>query len=138
MGVLDRVVLVPPEFAARSCVLVHYRLPFLRHCYVLCHDPPSLDTIRPDTELLLFFLDQARHLAQAAVGDPEALMIAYSGSSVRRRSNLHMHVFIVRSRPEKAWVYTVLAAKNVAVAVHQLLRGSRVQGRRDDDTNTAG
>ncbi|WP_157360052.1 hypothetical protein [Caldimonas brevitalea] len=69
---LDRQVLVPPEYAERSCVLVKYRLPFLQHCFVLCHEHDCGADPAATQELFAFFLAQAQRLAFDAVGDAQA------------------------------------------------------------------
>lgn len=113
---LARQTLVPPGYAERACVLVKYRLPWLRHCYVLCHAPAAGAPPVAQEQLLGFFLAQAHQLAQAAVGDAHAFMLIHSGASVRKRANLHLHVFVIRHRWQKSWVYTVLGAKNLMLA----------------------
>ncbi|MFG6414453.1 hypothetical protein ACG02S_11150 [Roseateles sp. DC23W] len=120
---LDRQVLQPHGYAERSCVLVRYRLPALRHCFVLCHEPNSGET--PSAELMVFFLGEAARLAEASVGDDQAFMLIHSGRSIRRRGNWHQHVFVVQRRWQKAWVYTVLGLKNIALAVYNVVAGDR-------------
>lgn len=112
---LDRRITTPPLFAERSCVLVQYRLPLLRYCFVLCHEPSSEISSHSQTELLTFFLSEAERLASDLVGDPMAFVFVHSGVSIRKRSNLHAHVFVIQHRWQKAWLYSVLAAKNIAL-----------------------
>lgn len=114
---LDRHHSAPPDFAARCCVLVRYRLPLLRYCYVLCHEPELQRASPTEVEILAFFLAQAHILAFEAVGDKNAFMLIYSGSAIRKRANVHLHVFVVQHRWQKAWVYSVLAIKNYALAI---------------------
>lgn len=71
-----------------------------------------------------FFMSEASRLAHAAVGDPQAFMLVHSGSSIRKRRNWHLHVFVVQRRWQKAWVYTVLGAKNFALAAYNAVAGS--------------
>ncbi|VXC11374.1 hypothetical protein [Massilia sp. 9I] len=118
---IDRKVSVPPGFAERSCLQVSYRLPGLRHCYVLCHDA-SPDSPNAGPGLVDFFIWKAEQLALETTGDPQAYMVILSGASIRRRPGLHMHVFIVRYRWQKAWVYLVLGAKNLGLALWQAFR----------------
>jgi hypothetical protein len=113
---LDREVLQPPAYVARSCVLVKYRLPLLRHCFVLCHEPSVAHREPAPAELMAFFLAEAARLAQESVGDPQAYILIHSGSSIRKRSNWHLHVFVVQHRWQKAWVYAVLGVKNAALS----------------------
>ena len=116
---LDRQVLVPPGYAERSCLLVRYRLPGLRHCFVLCHEPQA-GHLPSAPALLTFFLSEAQRLAHDAVGDAEAFMLIHSGRAIRKRPNWHLHVFVVQRRWQKAWVYTVLGVKNFALAIYNL------------------
>lgn len=115
---LDRRIVVPPAYLARSCLLVQYRLPGLRHCYVLCHHP-QCDTGRATDDILPFFIEEAQRLASNAVGDAQAFMLIYSGSAMRRRANLHVHVFVVQKRWQKAWVYLILGVKNSGLAIYR-------------------
>lgn len=69
-----------------------------------------------------FFLVQAERLATEAVGDPQAFMLIHSGASIRKRSNWHMHVFVVQHRWQKAWVYTILGTKNFALVAASAVR----------------
>ena len=105
--------LSPPGFAERNCSLVRYRLPGIPHCCVFCHLSDSASEEQRG-ELVQFFLIQAHGLALATTGDSEAFVLVHSGSSVRKRKSWHLHVFIVRSRWQKAWLYSILAAKNIA------------------------
>lgn len=118
----QREVSVPPGYGERSCLLVRYRLPLLRHCFVLCHEPKAAADTPSIAELLSFFLAEAGRLAHESVGDAEAFMIVHSGQSVRKRPNWHLHVFVVRHRWQKAWLYAVLAVKNAALACYRSIR----------------
>jgi hypothetical protein len=119
---LDRQVLLPPGYPERSCLLVSYRLPWLRHCYVLCHEPASDGPAVSSIELMSFFLQQAEQLATDAVNDPQAFMLIHSGVSIRKRSNWHMHVFVVQHRWQKAWLYALLGIKNLALVAASAIR----------------
>lgn len=117
-----RQVLAPTQFAQQDCLLVKHWLPGLPHCYVLCHRPPRPpDSPVHRAQVLGFFLTQAQRLASEAVGDPEDFLLVYSGASIRKRAGLHVHVFIVQSRWQKAWAYGILAARNTLLAVGQTL-----------------
>ncbi len=119
---LNRVVLKPATYNERSCVLVKYQLPLLPHCFVLCHEP-SLDNIEPSTSnLMAFFMSEAERLAYDAVGDPQAFVLIHSGSSIRKRQNWHLHVFVVQYRWQKAWVYSILGVKNISLVLYEIIR----------------
>lgn len=115
---LDRTVQAPPGYAERGCALVSYRLPLLAHCFVLCHETSLVQPDATRNELLQFFISEAGRLAEQAVGDREAFMLIHSGRSVRKRANWHLHVFVVQRRWQKAWVYAILAFKNMALCFH--------------------
>lgn len=117
-----RQISTPPGYAERGCVLVSYQLPMLRHCHVLCSEADEAIDDAQRVALMAFFLIEAQRLAQAAVGDPQAFMLIHSGQSARKRASWHLHVFVVRSRWQKAWVYTVLAAKNLTLSMLLALR----------------
>lgn len=120
---LDRTVQAPPAYAERGCVLVSYRLPLLDHCFVLCHETSLAQPDPTRDELLQFFIAEAGRLAEQSVGDSEAFMLIHSGRSIRKRANWHLHVFVVQHRWQKAWVYGVLAVKNIALCLwHGLVR----------------
>lgn len=126
-----RRVQVPPGYAERSCLLVRYRLPLLPHCFVLCHEAAPHVADAAGAGLMAFFLDQASELALAAVGDAQAFVLMHNGASIRKRANWHLHVFVVRQRWQKAWVYAILAAKNLANAATQAVSRAIASGRPD-------
>ena len=112
-----RQVLVPDGYAERDCLLVRYRLPGLPHCYVMCHEPMAAPDAGGRAELLAFFVAQASRLALRDVGDDQAFVLMHNGAAIRRRANWHLHLFVVRRRWQKAWIYAILAAKNLVNAI---------------------
>ena len=60
---------------------------------------------------------EARRLARAATGDPDAYVLMLNGASLRHRPEWHVHVFVVRSRWERAWLHLLLAARSAWRAV---------------------
>lgn len=118
---LDKRISTPAGYAERGCLLVSYRLPLLRHCFVLCAENNGPDDgqphERPSMEAMAFFLMEAQRLAQQAVGDPQAFMLIHSGQSIRQRANWHLHVFIIQHRWQKAWLYLMLGFKSTVLAM---------------------
>ena len=112
----QRHVLVPAGYAERECLLVRYRLPGLPHCYVMCHEPMAAPDVRGRADLMAFFIAQASQLALGDVGDDQAFVLMHNGAAIRKRANWHLHLFVVRRRWQKAWVYTILALKNLVQA----------------------
>ncbi|MGJ7608478.1 hypothetical protein ACSFA7_29370 [Variovorax sp. LT1R20] len=120
-----RILSVPLGYAERGCLLVSYSLPLLPHCFVLCHDEDGPSPQQDKAELLSFFIGEAERLAHEFAGNPDAFLLIHSGAAVRKRSNWHLHVFIVRHRWQKAWVYMVLSVKNASLALWHALTGAR-------------
>ena len=123
-----RQVLTPAGYAERDCVLVRYRLPALPYCYVLCHEPLAAPDAAGRAALMGFFMAQASGLAQAAVGDDQAFVLMHNGAAIRKRANWHLHLFVVRRRWQKTWIYAILALKNLAQALASV-RAPSPQGR---------
>ncbi|MEY4562874.1 MAG: hypothetical protein RLZZ618_2151 [Pseudomonadota bacterium] len=120
---LDRKISVPAGYEVRGCVLVSYRLPLLRHCFVLCSESGGNQDHKEQVALMAFFLTEAARLADESVGDHQAFMLIHSGRSIRKRSSWHLHVFVVTNRWQKASVYAVLAIKNFSLAVYRAVIG---------------
>lgn len=116
---LERRIERPPGYAERGCLLVSYRLPLLNHCHILCHEGAQAD-VPHAASLLAFTIAQAGELALREAGDREAFMLIQSGHTVRKRGNWHAHIFIIRRRWQKAWVYLILGAKNLGLAAASL------------------
>jgi hypothetical protein len=127
MLVRDRVIATPPGYAERECFLVAYRMPLCRHCYVLCHEPSDPDHPSIDPAVMGFFMEQAHALSTQVTGNAHSFVVIHSGGFVRKRSNLHMHVFVIRRRGQKAWLYTLLSLIHGASALRRTLL--RLAGR---------
>ena len=50
------------------------------------------------------------------LGDPEAFTVLHSGYSARREKGWHIHIVLLGNRWKKAWLYLVLAGKNMLQA----------------------
>lgn len=117
--VWNKQVSTPAGYAERDCVLVSYEMPLLRYCYVLCHNTHSEQSIELDSSMVGFFVSEARRLSTDVTGNPESYVIILSGSFVRKRSNLHIHVFVVRRRFQKAWLYLLLGIIHATSAMRR-------------------
>ena len=113
----NRRVTTPTGYAERSCVLVSYTLPFLKHCFALCAETSLAHAQTERADTLIFFLAEAERLAQRAVGDSQAFLLVHSGSTVRKRPNWHLHVFVIQHRWQKAWLYTILGMKSFVLVL---------------------
>jgi hypothetical protein len=109
---LRRRVTVPAAYVAYNACLVSYELPLLKHCFIVC---AGQQAEQDEGQLLTFFWGEAQRLAAQHVGDAQAFVFIYSGSTVRKRANVHAHMFVVQHRWQKTLVYTLLATKNFAL-----------------------
>ena len=62
-------------------------------------------------------IGHAQGLANELLGDCEAFTILYSGYSARREKGWHVHIVLLGNRWRKAWLYAVLAGKNLVQAL---------------------
>lgn len=67
--------------------------------------------------MLVLGMTRAQSLALARVGDSQAYSVLYSGYSARREQGWHIHIILLTGRWKKAWLYLVLAGKNVLQAL---------------------
>lgn len=117
---LNKKITIPDDFADKNCCLVSYQMPLLPHCFVLCANDQSekLD----DSILLPFFLEQAKKLASQHGKDPDGFVFCFSGNAVRKKSNFHVHLFLVNKRWQKAVVYSLLATKNWGQMFYEMVK----------------
>ena len=69
------------------------------------------------TEMFDLGVEYAQSLAAKHVGDAQAFSILYSGYSSRREKGWHIHIALLGNRWKKAWLYFVLAGKNILQAI---------------------
>ena len=123
--VRDRKVTTPPGYAQRECCLVSYAMPLCGHCFVLCHEPsdPAHSASDPavDPATMGFFMAQAHQLSLEVTGNAHSFVVIHSGGFVRKRHNLHLHVFVIRRRWHKAWLYSLLATIHATSAARRAL-----------------
>ena len=117
--VRHREITTPPGYAERECFLVSYKMPLCRHCFVLCHEPGDPDHPSIDLSVMSFFMAEAHELSARVAGNPHSFVVIHSGGFVRKRRNLHMHVFVIRHRWQKAWLYALLATIHTVSAVRR-------------------
>ena len=130
--VRHRKITTPTGYAERECFLVSYQLPLCKHCFVLCHEPSDPDHPSIDLSVMSFFMAEAHELSAQVTGNAHSFVIIHSGGFVRKRHNLHMHVFVIRRRWQKAWLYTLLAANHAISAVSRA--ALRLVGRAPDNS----
>jgi hypothetical protein len=110
-----------PETAlalGNCCHLTAIRNDLIRNYYLLAfpveQGQPSSAEI---TEMLDVGIRYAQRLAKEHLGDPEAFTVLYSGYSARREKGWHVHIVLLGNRWRKAWLYAVLAGKNLFQAL---------------------
>lgn len=103
--------------SGRRCELSAIRNELIPNYYLLAfpksQGQPSAEEV---AEMLDFGVRQAQRLSQALLNDPEAFTVLYSGYSARREKGWHVHVILLGNRWRKAWLYAVLAGKNLLQA----------------------
>lgn len=103
--------------SGRLCELSAIRNELIPNYYLLAfpksQGQPSAEEV---AEMLDFGIRQAQRLSQGLLNDPEAFTVLYSGYSARREKGWHVHVILLGNRWRKAWLYTVLAGKNLLQA----------------------
>ena len=104
--------------SGRSCELSAIRNDVIPNYHLLAfpvsQGQPSASEV---TEMLNLGIGHAQRLSDELLGDPEAFTILYSGYSSRREKGWHVHIVLLGNRWKKAWLYMVLAAKNLLQAV---------------------
>lgn len=106
-----------PLASGRRCELSAIRNDLIPNYYLLAF---PIDQGQPSaaevTEMLNLGIGHAQELSQKLLGDREAFTILYSGYSSRREKGWHVHIVLLGNRWRKAWLYIVLAGKNLAQA----------------------
>lgn len=98
--------------------MTQIRNDLIRNYYLLAFPkdqgkPSSIEV----TEMLKLGIGHAQRLASELLGDSEAFTILYSGYSARREKGWHIHIVLLGNRWRKAWLYAVLAGKNLLQAL---------------------
>lgn len=100
-----------------ECKLLSIKNDLIPNYYLLCFpktfgEPSELDV----SEMLSLGVQYARKLSLERLGDAEAFSVLYSGYSARREKGWHVHIVLLGNRWRKAWLYSVLAMKNLLQA----------------------
>ena len=104
--------------SGRSCHLSAIRNDIIPHYYLLAFPADQgQPTSSEFKEMLTLGIEHAQALARQILGDAEAFTVLYSGYSARREKGWHVHIVLLGNRWRKAWLYAVLAGKNVLQAV---------------------
>ncbi len=100
-----------------NCQLIQIKKDLIPNYFILTfpksQGEPSTSEV---TEMINLGVKQARKLALKNLNDREAYSILYSGYSSRREKGWHIHIVLLGNRWKKAWLYFVLAGKNLLQA----------------------
>jgi len=104
--------------SGRECSLLKISNELIPNYYVLVF-PESQGEPNPHdlSEMLCLGMQQAQQLAFDHIQDKEAYSVLYSGYSSRREKGWHIHIVLLGNRWRKAWLYFVLAGKNLLQAL---------------------
>jgi hypothetical protein len=102
----------------RTCEILRVRNEWIPRYYLLTFPKSDGEPTQAEvSEMLALGIERARRLAVEATGDPEAFGVIYSGYSMRRDQGWHVHIVLLGNRWRKAWLYFVLAGKNLLQAL---------------------
>jgi hypothetical protein len=102
----------------RTCEILRVRNEWIPRYYLLTFPKSDGEPTQAEvSEMLALGIERATHLAVEATGDPEAFGVIYSGYSMRREQGWHVHIVLLGNRWRKAWLYFVLAGKNLLQAL---------------------
>ncbi|MFH2047146.1 MAG: hypothetical protein ABIK92_18610 [Pseudomonadota bacterium] len=105
--------------SGKTCQLIRIRNDIIPNYYILAfprvQGEPSSEEV---TEMLVIGTEKAQQLAFDYIQDREAFTLLYSGYSARREKGWHIHIVLLGNRWRKAWLYFVLAGKNLLQALN--------------------
>ena len=101
-----------------ECRLLRIKTDLIPNYYLLSFpknsgEPSELDV----SEMLSLGRQYAQKISLEQLGDSEAFSVLYSGYSARREKGWHVHIVLLGNRWRKAWLYGVLALKNLLQAI---------------------
>jgi hypothetical protein len=99
------------------CQLLNIRNDLIPNYYLLCFprklgEPSDIEV----SEMLTVGVEYAQKITLEKLNDREAFSVLYSGYSARREKGWHVHIVLLGNRWRKAWLYSVLAMKNLLQA----------------------
>jgi hypothetical protein len=102
----------------RTCNLLRIRNDLIPDYYLLTFPKAAGEPAPAElAEMLTIGMTRAQQLAFDRIGDRGAFSVLYSGYSARREAGWHIHIVLLAGRWKKAWLYLVLAGKNLLQAV---------------------
>jgi hypothetical protein len=108
-----------PLHSGKSCLLIKINNDFIPNYYLIAFPKTQGEpNAKEISEMMQIGIDYAKKLSFELLGDKEAFSILYSGYSSRREKGWHIHIILLGSRWKKAWLYLMLASKNIAQALN--------------------
>lgn len=96
------------------CELIAIKKDFIPNYYLVTFPKTQGEpNVIEVTEMLQVGIKHAKELSFKLLGDEEAFTVLYSGYSARREKGWHIHIVLLGNRWKKAWLYTILAFKNL-------------------------
>lgn len=107
-----------PLTSGSTCKLLRIRNDFIPDYYLLTFPKSSGEPAPAElVEMLAIGMTRAQQLAFERIGDSGAFSVLYSGYSARREAGWHIHIVLLGGRWKKAWLYLILAGKNLLQAM---------------------
>ena len=104
--------------SGKYCNFLRIRRDLIPNYYILAfpksQGEPSKEEV---SDMVTLGIECAKSIAKEYVGDSEAYTLLYSGYSARREKGWHIHIVLLGNRWKKAWLYLVLAGKNILQAI---------------------
>lgn len=106
-------------FHQHNARVFFYRLPGIPACYLICHQTLRSDVAVMPAEFIQFVWQQARRFAQAQGLHRESYIISQNGMALGQNEFLHFHIFIVKNRWQRACLYAMLMARQIALGLRK-------------------
>ncbi len=104
--------------SGKSCKFIRINKDLIPNYYILAFPKSQGEPSKQEvSEMVTLGPDFAKTIALEVVKDSEAFTLLYSGYSARREKGWHVHIVLLGNRWKKAWLYIVLAGKNILQAV---------------------
>ncbi len=106
---------------APDWLVLSYKLPGIHGCYTICHTGQNAAAVIP-ADFIGFVWQRARQLACAHGLAADSYVILQNGRDVARRDLLHFHVFLLKNRWQRAWLYQLLMLRQVFMGLQAIWR----------------
>lgn len=101
-----------------TCELITIKRSLIPNYYLLAFPKTQGEpSPREVNEMMILGITHAQSISNKLLGNKEAFTILYSGYSARREKGWHIHIILLGNRWKKAWLYFILAWKNLLQAI---------------------